>query len=522
MFSLKKRILVISMLLLFTHFISNGQSVRHGFFKNQRDTINSVTDLPWSQLVVNKLDTVVNENIFVKHLSSDPFIQHTTKGSRFLINPHVNFSTDHCFDSDENYLTAGGGLNIRFQRESKWLFDANILIYKNDNYLIDSTRIIDNLIPGVLWSEPRNAGFIAANITARLGYKPSKYFQFETGIDNHFVGDGRHSVFLGSENTPHPFGQISTSFWKIDYAVVYHLLNDVRWPSTDKTYRKYMTSHQLNIKLHRTLNIYIYEAVIWKAEDSITNRGYDLSYLNPIIFFRPVEFNLGNPSPDNVLMGIGGRWQPRKWVRLYGQALIDEFYLKELKARNGWWANKFAMQAGIALKTGMNNHFFNFRGEFNMARPYTYSHIQSMQNYGSSFYPLAHLLGANFREILFQADWSYKRISLFMQMALASVGVDNETTNYGQNIYRSYTDRQTEYGHEWLQGNLQENLVGELRVSYVLNEPSNLTISTGVRRISQFVTEGLAAGEFNQVYVRLATFLTPTQKQMYNTSNLFR
>lgn len=517
---INRKILVI--LLLLVNCAAEAQVNNFLFFENHTDSINIIEDIPWSVVGFNKDKSVEAKHLFLGRFSTDPFLQYATQKSRLTINPHVNFSTTHLFDAAKNFNTAGGGLHINFETHSKWSVDAEAYIYKNDNYLIDEERISNNLIPGVLWSTSRSNGFIGANLKSRVAYRPSKYFQFEMGIDNHFVGDGYHSVFLGNTNTPHPFAQISTSFWKIDYSVAYHLLSDVRWPKMDQTYRKYMTSHQFNLKIHRTFNIYIYEAVIWKAEDSVTNRGYDMSYLNPIIFFRPVEFNLGNPSPDNVLMGIGMRWQPKRWVRFYGQVLIDEFYLKEIKARNGWWANKFAMQAGLMFKANFNHHALKFRGEFNMARPFTYSHIQSMQNYGSGFYPLAHPLGANFREILCEAHWEYKRLSLLIQMAFVGVGVDVGSENLGQNIYRSYTDRQSEYGHDWLQGNFQGNVSGDLRLSYLLNEPSSLTISAGVRKVSQFITDDTRAKEFTQIYVWLATFLLPTQKQMYNTSTLFR
>ena len=33
------------------------------------------------------------------------------------------------------------------------------------------------------------------------------------------------------------------------------------------------------------------------------NRGYEISYLNPIIFYRPVEYSMGS-NKGNALMGL--------------------------------------------------------------------------------------------------------------------------------------------------------------------------------------------------------------------------
>jgi hypothetical protein len=438
----------------------------------------------------------------------------------FVGNPHVNVGSTLSKDK-KNGRTLGAGVAFDGKITNKLFFSMDFTTYLSDVKTTSDSRIDNSLIPGILWSKHNNDFYNAMNVNWRAAYEPSNFFLIEVGQDNHFVGDGYHSVILGNEHTPHPFAQLSTSFWKIDYSVSYHLLKDVRWPNFDKLYPKYMTTHAVNLRLHKTLHLYAYESVIWKAEDSLTNRGYDLSYLNPIIFFRPVEFNLGSPSPDNVLMGAGFRWQPTAWVKIYGQGLIDEFYLKELKSGDGWWANKFAFQGGFSAQEQFGQHQLNMLAELSSARPFTYSHIQSMQNYGTKAYPLAHPLGANFRELLIVGTWSYKRIEALARLSHASVGVGDTDTNYGQNIYRSYTDRTSEYGHETLQGNLQKAVSGDFTVRYLVNTSINLTISTGVQRMAQFTAQADSPEIIHSFYFQLTSFLTPERKLLYSTSGLY-
>jgi len=64
--------------------------------------------------------------------------------------------------------------------------------------------------------------------------------------------------------------------------------------------------------------------------------------------------------------------------------------------------NKYAVQIGFKWRTNNNN--FLSRLEFNAARPYTYSHKNTIQNFSNNGQPVAHPFGANFYEALFEAS----------------------------------------------------------------------------------------------------------------------
>ena len=114
------------------------------------------------------------------------------------------------------------------------------------------------------------------------------------------------------------------------------------------------------------------------------------------MFYRPVEYSVG--SPDNALLGASFKLKIAKNIQLYSQVLIDEFYLKFLKERKGWWANKQGYQAGFKVFNLFHLNNLYLQGEANYVRPYTYSHGNSIQNYGHYNQSLAHPLGANFKE----------------------------------------------------------------------------------------------------------------------------
>ncbi|MBK9418874.1 MAG: hypothetical protein IPN62_16725 [Flavobacteriales bacterium] len=92
------------------------------------------------------------------------------------------------------------------------------------------------------------------------------------------------------------------------------------------------------------MNLGIFEAIVWSAGDSLYPRGFDVQYLNPVIFYRPVEFAIG--SPDNALLGGALNVRAGRSTTLYLQVMLDEFLLEQVRSGNGWYANKQAVQGG--------------------------------------------------------------------------------------------------------------------------------------------------------------------------------
>ena len=84
-------------------------------------------------------------------------------------------------------------------------------------------------------------------------------------------------------------------------------------------------------------------------------------------------------------------------------------------------------------------------------RDSSYGHRTVLQNYSHMNQPLAHSLGANFKELtniceISQGKWNYKINAMFARVGLDSVG-----THYGQNIFASDLDAST--GGQYSYGN---------------------------------------------------------------------
>jgi hypothetical protein len=208
-------------------------------------------------------------------------------------------------------------------------------------------------------------------------------------------------------------------------------------------------------------------------------RTFDVNYLNPFIFFRPLEYSVG--SPDNAFMGLNLNAKLFGCLKLYGQLGLDEFYLKEIRARKGWWANKQAWQLGAKYINAFRVKGLSLQAEYNEVRPYTYTHGIIEQNYAHYGVPLAHPYGANFKEFIGIVSFRKKNLQLSVQAMQLTVGKDTAGTksNMGQNIFLSYTTRPYEYGHYTTQGVKTTVLQSHIKLTYFIIPDMNLRIELG-------------------------------------------
>ena len=213
---------------------------------------------------------------------------------------------------------------------------------------------------------------------AYLSYSPNKTFNFQFGHGKNFIGDGYRSMFMSDAASPYPFFKINTTFWKIKYTNTWLWLRDVRPEVTnDGVFRtKYMATHYLSWNVTKKLNIGLFEYVIWENSN---DRGFDINYLNPIIFYRAIEFSTGSRG-GNAIIGLSGKYKFNDRFSMYTQLMIDEFSTDEIFSGNGYWGNKNGFQIGAKYHHAFGVDNLHLQAEFNAVRPYTYSHKEIILN----------------------------------------------------------------------------------------------------------------------------------------------
>ena len=126
---------------------------------------------------------------------------------------------------------------------------------------------------------------------------------------------------------------------------------------------KYIAGHRAQIKINNNLHTSISELVVYG------NRSPEMGYLNPITFYWSQEHNLGDL--DNILLAFDLAYRIKPGLILYNTFLVDELSWSDIIS--DWWGNKYSYQLGLFF-TSSNMFLPDFRLEYNVTRPWTYTH----------------------------------------------------------------------------------------------------------------------------------------------------
>lgn len=347
------------------------------------------------------------------------------------------------------------------------------------NY-IDSFTKNTNIIPGFGYSYGNNGNYNYAQVSGNISYSPNKIFNFQLGKDKLFWGNGYRSLFLSDYANNYPYALITTKIWKLKYTIMYNWMQDASFTNgiVANNLNKYGVYHYLSWNINKRINVGFFESIIWQGTNASRNRGYEFNYINPVIFFRPVEYSIG--SGDNALIGASATIKLFKKQQFYTQVIIDEFLLSEVVNWNkGWWGNKQGIQIGYKCFDAFHIKNLYAQAEFNYVRPHTYAHGSAQQNYGHYNQALAHPLGANFTEALAIIRYQHKRIHAEAKAIYAVYGKDTSITSFGQNIFKSYFLRAGDYNQSTAQGLKTNMLWLGANCSYLVYPKYNVYLEAG-------------------------------------------
>ena len=336
------------------------------------------------------------------------------------------------------------------------------------------------IIPGIgIAKEFKTDSYDFPLAEANITFSPNKFFDFQLGYGRNFIGDGYRSLIISDGASPYPYFKINTTFWKIKYTNTYMWLKDVRNAVTvDRTYAtKYVANHYLSWNVTKRFNLGLFESVVWANQN---NRGFDVNFVNPIIFYRSVEF-ASSARSGNALLGLTAKYKWNNQINCYGQFLIDEFSLGDVRSGKKSWRNKFGYQIGAKYYNAFAIQNLLLQVEYNQVRPYVYSHSDILTNYGHNNQSLGHQWGANFKEVIAIARYHYKRYFADAKLTFGQRGLDfassGANSNYGGDLYRDYDlDRYTDEGVNVAQGNKTKVLIADLQAGYLVNPSSNMKV----------------------------------------------
>ena len=396
------------------------------------------------------------------------------------INPAFQYQYGSESASNQSLYSMSAGLTARGLIAKKVAFN----IYATGNkertplYVSDFTKAF-HAVPGF-----SNYNFTDSNavqyydIRASAQWTLAKFIDMQVGYDRNFIGNGYRSLLLSDFGGNSLFFKINTRLWKFNFENLYMQLTPQFGIVNNASAKKYLRINTLSINATNWLNIGIFDAVVFGRQNQ-----FELNYLQPFTFLRAMEQQSG--SPDNALVGLNLKANIRKQFQVYGQVLLDEFLLKEIKANSGWWANKFGYQIGVKYVDAFKIKNFDLQLESNRTRPFTYTHYDSVSNYSNNNLALAHPLGAGFQEYIVIARYQpLKKLFLQSKIIYYTQGKDTSGINFGNNILRDYKTRPTDYGWQIGAGNKANCFYMNINGAYELTENLFLDAGFTIRNVS--------------------------------------
>lgn len=361
-------------------------------------------------------------------------------------------------EGDDMVLLNQGGLRMRGAVDERIYFETELLATQArfPDYV---SRYIDQgaALPGNGWyraegeSDPGSAPtYTFLNARGFIGFRLTPSVEAQLGHGRHFIGHGLRSLLLSDFSNNYFYLKFDTRVGRFYYRNIFASLSAnspnemVGLPNTPN---KYMAAHYLGMHITSRLSLGLFEATVLNRTGS-----FEVDYLNPVILYHSIA-NVNGRS-DKVLLGLNADWRPWRNVQFYGQFVADEFSLYEfLRPGRGWWGNQYGVQTGVKWINVAGVDHLDVQAEFNMLRPHTYQDADINSNYTHGNLPLAHPLGANFREVLgvirYQParKWTVEGRYFYIRK-----GADNEGINFGGNLLRNSLSRFQDYNNTLGQG----------------------------------------------------------------------
>lgn len=399
-----------------------------------------------------------------------------------VVNPVIQYTLSKEQDNDDDLFLNTRGVQVRGKIANKIGFFA----YLTDNqerapkYVQEfvNTR---RAVPGNGYYKPFKAAGGTDYFDARgyFTFNVTKYIDVAFGYDKNFIGNGQRSLLLSDFGNNALFLKLNTRIWKFNYQNIFMELQNADDRIGDRLIgKKYAAMHHLDINITKWLNVGFFEGVVFGRQNK-----FDFGYLNPVIFYRSIEQQ--NGSFDNSIVGLDVKANLAKKFQVYGQLALDEFKLSEIKAGNGWWANKWGIQLGAKYINAFGISNLDLQIEHNRVRPFTYSHRDSVANYTHYNQPLAHPLMANFQEFMGVARYQpAPRWLAVAKLLYYQQGRDSSSRSFGSNIFlpNVIPPRDGDYGYSIGSGWKTNVLYGSFLLSYELKENLFLELNAVLRR----------------------------------------
>lgn len=347
---------------------------------------------------------------------------------------------------DQDLFSFAGG--FRYQFSSKF----GALLFFN----LDREKALDPDYTGKKWRG------LAGDIETSAVYFQHDRLRLTLGKQRVFWGPQPVNLILSE--TAEPLDLFSAEFGKgpLGFSFLFARLDGSRPDSVDfvrlpdRTFRdnRYLVGHRLDIMLHRTFRLGLFETSLFGGE----GRPPELYYLNPLQFFHTAQLNEG--EDDNTILGLDFQFLFRSRYALYGQVIVDDYQIDNASAGDQE-PNEIGLMAGLYRAGQPASWQPDFKLEYVRITNRTYHQRDPRNRYLFRNKLLGHPLGPDADSVAFSVRfWPTELLATSLELAATRHGAGS--------IYASWDEPWTQsdgpYSEPFPTGVVQRSVHAALRL----------------------------------------------------------
>ncbi|NNC95707.1 MAG: hypothetical protein HKN92_09105, partial [Chitinophagales bacterium] len=240
-------------------------------------------------------EPILSKKPIAKYFYREPADLYSVNTKDFIlkVNPVLQFSLSREKDNSDFLFHNTRGLELRAYIKRKVGFYTYLTENQMRLPLYSSTRIDERqAVPGEgFYKNFRTNAYDYFSASGYVTFNVIDHFDIQFGHGKNFIGNGHRSILLSDFSNNYFYLKIQTSVWKIRYQNIFAEMEQQYERGADKLLeKKYAAFHHLNIDVTPWLDIGVFEGVIFNRSEH-----FELQYLNPLIFYRSIEQELGSP-----------------------------------------------------------------------------------------------------------------------------------------------------------------------------------------------------------------------------------
>ncbi|HIE26293.1 TPA: hypothetical protein EYP66_03295 [Candidatus Poribacteria bacterium] len=257
---------------------------------------------------------------------------------------------------------------------------------------------------------PWRANYVADFTRVYLSFSISK-FDVKIGRDKIFWGPGYRGALGISDNSP-PFDliQLQGEFGPVKGYSFTAVLDKMWADKHEYLANRYLSGHRLDWQVNDRLELGLSEIILYGGDA----RDIEWQYVNPILPYYASQYNSKLDDStlfDNNTMFVGDfAFKPVDGVRIYGEALIDDFQYKNHDP------NAIGLLGGFYLSNLKKYPNLGIRAEYARINRWAYTHLVTENQYTHFGSIIGHWLGTDADDLYLELN-HFLNVDTYIQLS---------------------------------------------------------------------------------------------------------